>query len=192
MSKIDGALVFARRVFALGVRKGYVGKRGLDEAGPYVKEWAGWFFKVYATSLSLSLYSQVNERYADRYLFGKRSGGGMELVDVSMGGGIKRTFMRVYIGAILDEESLSKFGIGQADVISFLKQALLAAGEKARWDEEYQWKRGDWHYHCQPFNYIVDENTGISTFEVRERILYYKGDRSLEVCWHKFMFIEVK
>lgn len=183
-----------RQLFAQGLRLGYVGNRPWGYP-VYVKtEFLNWFFKTYRIFLKIPAQAKEYSEYADAFLFGEQSGGGFEIV-VLDAGGTKRTFMRLYAGAVLDKDLLKEFGITPEDVIAFLKRMLLKAGDKTRLDQSFMWMDDKWQY-----DYQVVEDTefdpevfGLPLLRGSERILFCTSD----CAWHRvlrhfFIFVEVK
>ncbi|KKS44003.1 MAG: hypothetical protein UV05_C0014G0003 [candidate division CPR1 bacterium GW2011_GWA2_42_17] len=184
-----------RQAFANGLRKGYLGERLWGDPLFHEHEFFEWLFKAFVIFLKVPTNrNDWNARYADTYLFGEQSRGGFEIVKITIDGE-ERTFMRLYAGAVLGEESLAKLGITAEDVIDFLKRVLLEAGDKTRLDQSYQRLDRNWQYSYQ----VVDdlefdsEIFGLPLLRGSERILFLASDASWHrVLKHNFIFVEVK
>jgi hypothetical protein len=93
--------------------------------------------------------------YIDQWFPG-HLGGGQELLEV---GGEKYT--RVYAGGTVEDTILSGLGITKDDVMACLKNTLLAASGKTRFNEAYKNQDGEWNYTYTPGE--PDEVTGMIT-----------------------------
>jgi len=183
-----------RALMALGLEKGYIGKRALGEPAFLKTQFHGWLLKTFKIFLKIPGLTEYSSEYTDTYLFGDQSGGGFELVGLD-DNGKRRTFMRLYAGAGLDKESLAKLGITAEDVVDFLKRVLLEAGDKTRLDQSYLAHEGNWQYSYQVMEDMDfdSETFGLPLLCSSERIFFLAPDASWHrVLKHNFIFVEVK
>ncbi len=129
MQKIDSSIGAA---FARGLGAGFAGK------STYQKITRGKF------PVESSSFDEEDNSYIDQWM-PKRLGGGQEILKVG-----SARYTRVYAGGTVEKTELEKIGVSESDVITVLKESLVAAGPKTRFDKEYQKKDGDWKYVYTP------------------------------------------
>lgn len=111
--------------------------------------------------------SEINDAdvlYIDQWFPG-HLGGGQEIVEV---GGQRYT--RVYAGGTVDDAILTSLGVTKDDVMTRLKNSLLEAGGKTRFDQPFVRIENDWKYQYKPGEY--DEATGMIT---GKEVITYKN-----------------
>jgi len=109
-----------------------------------------------------------------------RTGGGQELVTV---GGERYT--RLYAGGVMDEEKLKERGVGEKEVIAYLKRKILELGEKTRLEVDcLPEPDGDWRYSYQ----VIERMEALDMIVGREAIEYTEET----VFVHFFLLCPVK
>ena len=115
--------------------------------------------------------------YIDQWFPGNL-GGGQEILEV---GGQRYT--RVYAGGTVEDSILSSLGITKDDVMEFLKNTLLEAGGKTRFDLPYEKVDGDWRYTYEP-----GDRDAITGMILGKELIRYKRT---EVFVHYFIISRV-
>lgn len=185
-----------RQLFTEGLKRGYLGKRLWGDPDFIKRQFYDWFMKTFRIFLKVPEVAEEYSEYTDSYFFKNRSGAGFEIAELGDGVG-KRTFMRHYVGAGLDEAPLLKLGITHKTVTAFLKRMLLEAGDKTRLDQPFSRKSkdGKWEYvySCGDETGFFSEIFGVPLFSATEIILFRADDGSrYNVLTHLFTFVEVK
>ena len=102
--------------------------------------------------------------YIDQWFPG-HMGGGQEILEVD-----GAQYTRVYAGGTVDDGILMGLGISKNDVMGCLKNSLLEAAGKTRFDAPYARQDGDWSYQYTPAE--VEPTTGMMT---GKEVITYKG-----------------
>jgi hypothetical protein len=106
-------------------------------------------------TMAESVVEDADTYYIDEWFPG-HFGGGQEVLEV---GGQRYT--RVYAGGTVEDSIIAPLGITKDDVMGSLKNFLMEAGGRTRFDLRYQKDSLDWRYRYVPGE--QDETSGMIT-----------------------------
>jgi hypothetical protein len=107
--------------------------------------------------------------YRDEWLPG-RTGGGQELIRVG-----EQVYTRLYAGGVIREEELERLGIGEKQVIAYLKEIILKLGEQTRLEADCLPEPDeDWRYSYRVIEKMeaLDMTVGKETIKYKEETVF--------------------